>query len=438
MEQACDLLQALGSSYQDIGRPGRVLVAFSGGADSTALLHLLNQLRQQQGFELFCLHIHHGLRQASDLEEQYASRFSKKQDVPFFCERVQVKQEGNLEDAARQARYAAIDQYRQQLQADVVALGHHADDQTETMLLHLMSGCGLNGLAAMPAFSVPFWRPLLPFSKTQIVHYLESQQLSWVEDESNRDLSYARNRLRALVLPQLEAMAPGATRRMARTAGLLMDEERAWEAQTRAFLADHAKQEPPFCFILRAPLTAQSAAFQRRLLRSICQAAGIPMNYDQTEALRRFALAGTGRQLNLPRNARAVLSKERLHILPFDVELLKVCWPQPVIQEGTGSLGDGRHSQAVDAAVLAGAQMRRAHPGDFIRPLGMQGNQPLRKFLSARGIDPPFRPFWPVLARGSEVLWVPGAGISATAALTQQTQKPCMLHFQARLPDQID
>ena len=177
---------------------------------------------------------------------------------------------------------------------------------------------------------------------------------------------------------------------------------------------------------------------KRRLVRALCRPVCGELDYEQTEHLVAFVLESSASSLNLPRNVKAILSKERLHILPDDVKLTKLTWPQPLAAPVKEGMGDGLREQVVDEASIAGAVMRQVSPDDVISPLGVQGTQPIRKYLSAKGIDRPFRPFWPVYARGNQVLWVPGCGVSSNAAVTQNTVSKVKLVFSGILPHEIN
>lgn len=438
MENNGDLLGILAASWEAIGKPGKILVAFSAGADSAALLAALAELKEKLGFRLLACHVNHGLRPASEMEERQAVKYAQALGVSLEVQKVEVSREGNLEDAARRARYQALNETKIRHDADCIVLGHHAGDQAETMLMHLISGCGPEGLSGMREWSPPYWRPLLQTPKGSLIDFLRDRGLAWVEDESNADTQYTRNFLRHKVMPLLEEAHPSAQVQMARAASLLASENEAWGRMTSGWLRQNSKEEPPFHFILLAPFQSLHPAFQRRILREACGRNGISFNYEQTKALRVFALSRSIGTYNLPDRATACKSADRLHILPDAVKLTMFPWPQPGIEEAGKGYKPDRHSQVVDAEGIAGAVMRRPLPGDEIQPLGTPGSQPIRKYLSARKVDRPFRPYWPVYARGSEVLWVPGYGVSEAAAVKAGTNTKIKLVFKGKLPDEID
>lgn len=194
------------SDFQTQLRHSRYLIAFSGGADSTALLVLFAKSRENRPhLRLRAIHIHHGLNAAADDWATHCSRICEKLDVPLIIERVTVDAKNGIEQGAREARYAAIRRHRHA--DEIVATAHHLQDQTETFFLALKRGSGIKGLSAMQRdsrlYDMPIFRPLLPFGKTELENYLHAQSLDWIEDDSNADNRYDRNFLRNQILPAL-------------------------------------------------------------------------------------------------------------------------------------------------------------------------------------------------------------------------------------------
>lgn len=438
MDQMPPISLEVEQSYRRSGKPRRVLVAFSGGSDSTALLFALVELSKKLPMELCCVHVNHGLRSGADAEEDHARLLALKLGIPFIAKRVRVSTAGNLEDNARKSRYNAFLEAKAETGCDAVALAHHAGDQAETFLMHLMRGAGLDGLSGMREWRAPFWRPFLRIPKEEITAYLLTCGAEWVEDESNRNPAYLRNRIRLKLLPLMESFSPGATLRIAAAAGRLSDEREEADAAASSWLRQNARMEDPFYFLLAEPFKTEPPSLQRRVLRKLVSSAGVRLDFAQTEALLERFSAVKQSSWNLPGGFRAFFSRKRLHILPEAVESSHVSWPQPTRTPAEPHPNGARKWQVLDAESLDGAVMRQARSGDWIEPLGMEGRQTLRKFLSARGVDVPFRPIWPVFARDDGlVLWVPGFGAGRTAAVTEQTNRAVRLEFLGLMPDEI-
>ena len=200
-------------------------VGLSGGADSIALL--LACARRWPG-QVQAIHIHHGLQAAADGFEQHCVRLCQQLEVPLMVQRLDARPAPGQspEDAARQARYKAFEAVALASQARVaiksIAIAHHADDQVETLLLALSRGAGVAGLAAMPArwerAGLQWHRPLLQVAAAAVRDWLRAQGQTWVEDPTNTDERYTRNRIRARLLPALEAAFPAFRETFARSA----------------------------------------------------------------------------------------------------------------------------------------------------------------------------------------------------------------------------
>ncbi|AYG43843.1 tRNA lysidine(34) synthetase TilS [Pseudomonas sp. Leaf58] len=196
-------------------------IAFSGGLDSTVLLHLLaDHGRNHAAPPLRALHIHHGLQPAADAWPAHCQAVCDQLGIELKVIYVQVTPGASLEQAARNARYAA---FKQALgPGDILFTGQHRDDQAETLLFRLLRGAGLRGLAAMPGQRAlgqgRLVRPLLGCSRQQLQGYAEAHGLAWIEDPSNADTQFARNYLRGEVFPQLQQRWPQARQNLARAA----------------------------------------------------------------------------------------------------------------------------------------------------------------------------------------------------------------------------
>jgi tRNA(Ile)-lysidine synthase len=257
-------------------------IAFSGGADSSALLAAAQ--RAWPG-RIAAIHIHHGLQDAADAFAQHCAALCAQWQVPLHTVRVQAHAEAgeSPEDAARRARYAALAETARAHGVATVWLGQHADDQVETLLLALSRGAGLPGLAGMPErfvrHGMTFERPLLAVSGAQLRQGLTEAGISWVEDPTNTDTAYTRNRIRHALLPALEAAFPAFRETFARSA------RHAAQAQAllAALAADDLVQvgDPPDIAALQALPRARQANALRHWLRSAHAVAASEAQLDE-------------------------------------------------------------------------------------------------------------------------------------------------------------
>lgn len=217
------LEQAILQSFDKIDLPSsspcHIAIAYSGGVDSSVLLHLLARIQKQTHYVLHAFHIHHGLSVHADEWLNHCQQVANELHIPFVAQQVQLSAVADVgvEDAARTARYHALDKLCKEHHIQSLFMAHHQDDQIETLLLHLCRGTGLNGLVGMetvmkstllPQSQVSVIRPFLSITKQQIQQVAQSLHIVHIEDESNQDIRYTRNTLRHEVIPVLKRYFP--------------------------------------------------------------------------------------------------------------------------------------------------------------------------------------------------------------------------------------
>ena len=182
-----------------------ILLGFSGGLDSSVLLHLLIQMQAKLHFKLKAIHVNHGLSSSADDWLNFCKDKCKSLNIELYDEKVKINDKSPLgiEGEARELRYKVI----KKKQKGIVVLGHHQNDQAETLMLQLLRGSGLKGLAGMPEFDVKrkFWRPMLNIKKDLLEKYANEHNIEYIEDESNEDINFDRNFIRKKVLPLIES-----------------------------------------------------------------------------------------------------------------------------------------------------------------------------------------------------------------------------------------
>jgi tRNA(Ile)-lysidine synthase len=191
-----------------------VLIACSGGPDSTALVDVLARLAAPRQWVLTVAHVDHGLRPESAKEAHHVGEFVAQYDLPFYPLQVKVASKGSLQDQARQARYTALQELCKQIDADVIATGHTADDQAETVLMQMLRSATPHSLAGMVPRGDHIARPLLEMWRKDIVAYCQALDLPFINDPSNLDQRFLRVAVRHEVLPNLERQFPAAKRRL--------------------------------------------------------------------------------------------------------------------------------------------------------------------------------------------------------------------------------
>jgi tRNA(Ile)-lysidine synthase len=385
--------------------PRRLLVGFSGGRDSTALLHRLVAQRDAPWESVRAVHVHHGLHaEASAWADHCVAQAAL---LGVECERrcVDVHRAGRgLEDAARRARYAAFAAVR--LNDECLVLAHHRDDQAETLLLALLRGSGERGLSAMRGYTVdargPIWRPLLDTPAQAVADYAADHRLAWIDDPSNSDPRFTRNRVRHAVMPLLRQHWPQADASLAQSAALLAEADALLDVQARADVAPLLALHPEVLDL--AGLLALPAARSRRALRYWGERCGAALTGDAIERV-----FGEWRRLAPGRALRHALGPHwlrqwqgRLWLTPRSADPPPPV-PRPLPWDGSAPLrlGDGsllalHGAGAFDRAMRVGV---RAHARSGLRR-NSRPEHALKALFAEIGVPPWQRDSVPVLLDG--------------------------------------
>ena len=418
-------------------KPGeRLGVAVSGGVDSMALLHCLLCL----DVPVTVYHMEHGIRgdeSKSDMDfvEAECRRLGiecvvKRADVPKLAEELGV----SVETAARKARYEFLDSAPQRL----MATAHHMDDLAETVIMNLVRGSGLKGLGGIPGKRGRYIRPMLGVSRSEIEEYAKANDVQYVEDSTNHDTSYTRNYIRKKILPGLCEVNEAAVQNIARTAGLLGEDEAALMQAAKdcgcvEFGADEAKID------LEA-FARQCDALKKRIIR--LAVAGVFDLVDvenvHIDSIIELADKGiSGKTINLKYGLFAAVAYDKLIIgknpdKRYNYNLV-------ALKSGSSFKTSGyafetsemkpdekpeysEDAEFFDADAAAGSVFRQRQEGDYIIPLGMKGKKRLSDYLSDRKVPLHRRDKLVVMAKGSEVFWVVGVGVSENSKVKQASR----------------
>ncbi|HSA93060.1 MAG TPA: tRNA lysidine(34) synthetase TilS [Terriglobales bacterium] len=426
----------------------RVGAAVSGGADSVAMLRALVELREPLGIVVSVLHFHHGIRgEGADADQRFAASLAEAHGLVFLSERGDAPATARarkltLEEAARELRYAWFRKLLQEGALDSVATAHTADDQAETVLLRLLRGAGTRGLAGIyprkQEKQGAVIRPLLTVRRGEVEDYLRGLGQAWREDPMNVDLRHARNRVRHELLPLLEReYSPGIVPVLADTAEIARGEEEFWQEEVARLLSQLAEEATSGLSLDAAALRRQPVAVQRRLLRAAAQAAGLRLSFHHCEEVRSL-LAGRGApsSCDLPEGRQAALLRGRLVFQkraesagPAEYEYrLRVPGEVEVTELGTVIRASLVASAAGKAEYNRGRflEPRKLEPelvvrnwraGDRFWPAHSKSPKKVKELLAARRVAGPDRRLWPVVASGSEIVWIRGfAGAQAFVA----------------------
>jgi len=400
-----------------------MVVGYSGGLDSTVLLHALAYLPGLDRASLVAVHVHHGLSPWADAWAAHCQAFCDGLGIGLVQARVQVQRRGKgLEAAARQARYGVFGG----LDVEALLLAHHRDDQAETVLLQMLRGASVRGMAAMPEArplkpGTLLLRPFLSLTRSDLEGYAVRHGLSWVEDESNQDPSLARNHVRHVLLPGLEAAIPGLPRALARMACHFAEWADLLDDLADADAAGHADRDG--LSLARLKVLPESRA--RNLLRRHLEQAGGQIGRQAlVEAVRQLRSAADTAQVRIDFGDYSVVRFQgHVRVVPRAVFSPVPALDQAWQGETRLDLGDAGHlvlrPGVGDVALPPGARLRRRLPGDRMALGPHQPRRLLKDLLREAGIPPWRRPWLPVFEVDGQVVWVaglgPAAGFSSTA-----------------------
>jgi tRNA(Ile)-lysidine synthase len=465
---------------------GKVVVAVSGGPDSLCLIHLLHGLcgpgKRFPGVQLQAAHLNHLLRGTdSDHDARAVARTMGDWGIPCALGQVDVqalarREKRSLEDAARIARYHFL---REVALGQPIAVAHHADDQVETLLLHWLRGSGLAGLAGMSPRQGDIIRPLLDITHAQILTYCQNHVLAPLEDQSNRDSRFLRNRVRHELLPLLQELNPAIRRTLLRNAEVARLDLAWLETEVSACWDSVVLRAEEQTFTLdlqalcRLPLGLQHHLL-RRVTAHLCtgQSPLEPRHFLLLERLLHRQTGGEERRLHLPCQLHVVVQAGILHIarhkpvsvrspvspslqaqlpVPGEVMLAGLPWqaraeplPESAAQPVRDALRQNNWPQVwqllgppdqlsacIDGETIGPHILVRLwQPGDRMMPLGMNRHRKLQDIFVDRHIAQSVRLTIPLFCSEAHCLWAAGVCLDQRVRLTSRTQRIVRLSLQ--------
>ncbi len=406
------------SDFLKLHQPKRLVVACSGGLDSTVLLHICKKLP----YPVEIAHVNYQLRgEESEGDQQFIEKLAKEMRIPIHVKRVNLKEElkdsGNLQQIARYHRYDFFEEIRSDKKAphaSFVLLGHHKEDQTETFFMNLARNSGVLGLAGMEEASAHKLRPLLAISKKQIEAYALENNISWREDSSNQSLKYTRNEWRNVVLPELRKEIPG----LDEAVYTLTKEfqRRQWEMHVK--ISELIEEIETFRIL---PVTTFEALDDFEQVE-LCRQLGVPIG--MLETWRKLSHKGTGISWKNPMSNfgnRLVFDGDSYAFVQGEESK-----PVSFVKTDVKSLPDFFDKQCiyVDSNRVSGElRFRPIQTGDRIHPIGMTGSRLVSDVISDAKLTSREKQMVQILVDEQHVLWVPNLCVSRMAIASNKSKK---------------
>lgn len=478
-KQVGEALNHIEAALKSFPEHGQLLVAVSGGPDSLALLHFLIEIYSPD--KLVAAHLNHGLRDSAGEEANYVAETSARWGVQCHVEQLDVAGMANqlgltIEEAGREARYRTFARIAAEIGAAATAVGHHADDQAETILMHLLRGSGLAGLRGMglvsPMPGAPgqlLVRPLLKVTREEIEHYCRAHGLDPLHDRSNEDVEFHRNRLRHELLPLLSRYNPQFRRGLQQTSEIVSADYEQLQSIVDSIWQDvQAGEGEGWLTLHRATWREQSLSMRRELLRrAVLQLRPDlrDVSYRPIEQGRKMAESGAGgKMISLPGGMTLHVDYDKLIVasrpsaIPAggpqldDDAILKLPVPGQVRLNGTwrleATLVEGEvaerlaaHRDEWRALVSIGDErlhIRCRHKGERFQPFGLEGHSSsVKKLMINRKIPSRLRDRWPIVAIEEHLIWIVGHKIDERVRVTSESRPVVQLRCFRR-PERSD
>jgi tRNA(Ile)-lysidine synthase len=419
--------------YRLINPGERVLVAVSGGIDSIVLLHILGCL--DYNLERIVIYVHHGLRPEADEEALWLQKIANDMEIPCLIRHIDTKSVAaergeSIQMAARAERYRVLTEAANEYGATRIALGHHADDQAETVLIRLLTGTGLDGLGGMEPVRGVFIRPLLGVTRAQIAEYARENHLQWQEDRSNQDPHYLRNRLRLELIPQLKSIQPRVVAHLNQLT-ILAQEWQGWIRESMDAVVDKlgVEQDQTGIFWSYQIWRELPAPLKRQVIKDAFYRLFPDRRLDHkhlTQILESSKTECSGRMDQLPGGGFIVVEGERMGIRvrkePISIGPLNIPvnipgqtnWPGGYLQTqwitpdelpkdwGSVSLYEAYFAPEVPCPRLF---LRNRRPGDRIIAFDRSQPEKLKKLMIDEKVPREFRDRVPILVDEDDRIW---------------------------------
>lgn len=431
-------------------KPGDTLVVgFSGGADSTALLYLLTSLKDYS-LKLIAAHLNHGLRGIdSDNDEEFCRLTSEKLGIQFITKKLNIstiakKNHINLEDAGRQERISFFDEILRLNSATAVALAHHADDQTETVLMRLLRGSGMTGLSGICYKNEKgYVRPLLDIPSTDLKNWLSQKKISWCEDATNNDIKYLRNRIRHQLIPLLKSYNPSICQTINKTSDLMKTDDDFLQEETFRLFTLLCKISKNSIYFDSRKLLKLHPSIQRRLIRMVYQKLNGSLNsFDTEHCLKIIELCKISKngRISLPNGIQVYKSYKEIVFTILDLQRDELT-PLNILEPGKYTLSDGsqiliceenttcikfesKRTMSIDGDKAAFPWLVRSYKaGDIFQPSGMNGHKKIKNLFIDLKIPLQIRKTIPLFIADKEIFWVGGIRHSGKVAISGESKK---------------
>ncbi len=436
----------------------KILVGFSGGADSTVLLLALWHLKSMYGYSILAAHVNYGLRgNDSQLDEQFVRKFCFDRNISLVVKNIAIDSTSNVENHAREVRFDYFNKLRKLYKIKKIALGHNREDQAETLLFRLFRGSGYTGIKGISPVTDDIVHPLLSFSREDIVSYLKSENIEWREDLSNKNNTYSRNKIRNQMIPWIkEHLNPNVVTKLYEAAEIFSETDDILESlATRRFLKAQIKQNKDECrlsskIILKTKSVLRYYVYKEAYSR--INGNSKDFYHNNFIEIENLLTSDGSKQIFLPNNVFVFKEYDELIFTNVDIsksenienekeisslrsrftfENYRIIMKKLKKMPNKRNLFEDKNVAYLDLDKTGfPIIIRHRKPGDRFYPLGMQHSKKLKDFLIDEKVPKFDRDKVLIFCDQEKIIWLAGLRIDNRVVTTDQTQNILQIRIE--------
>lgn len=437
------------NKYKLVQKGDRLLIALSGGADSIFALHFFNKYKKKYQIEVSALHINHLLRENdSDEDELFCKEYCEKGEIQFISKRVDVKSlapklKKSIEETARDVRYFKLNDYSEKINATKIVTAHNLNDNTETMLLNLFRGSGLEGVSGIPIMRGKIIRPLLTTSKEDILAYLEQNNISFRTDKSNFENDFSRNFLRNEIIPKLkERINPALDLNVFKFSEILNESNRIISSYAQSIEAEFVKYTELGVEISDLILLKHNTdeLFGVLAKASIAKYFFIKTTFKDIAHLKSLFFLQVGQKIDLSKNLFATRERDSINIqlkiekkyeivddnleLNSEIEIDGKIFLATEVDRNEIDFSNQKNVEFIDGdKIIFPLTIRKWDNGDIFKPIGLNGTKTISDFLTEIKIKSTEKKKQLVLLSKNKIIWVVNQRIDESVKIKKSTKR---------------
>ncbi len=428
--------------YNNIPAKSHIILAVSGGLDSTVLMHLCKEITSQ--YTISVAHINHNFHKDSKKMENFVQNLAKDNNWDFYTKSINANQiDSNIESKLRDKRYKLLDNIKNEINADYIFTAHHSLDQAETIFMKILNSSGFNGLKGIREKKKHIFRPMLNFIKKDIIDYANQHNLKYLDDPTNNDEKFLRNFLRKNIFSKLHSIKPNIEKPFTSLKNRINEVNELIEYNTDNFFeSDNYSHEGDLHFLQLDNFNNYPFLLKLNIIKRLCISNNQSFNKNMVEELKDFLKKGkTGTKKNLNNyvitfdRKEIVISNKQFssfseNVIVDEEKLIENFTFKWSYEKMPKKFSKDRNTEYIDAdKISSNLTIRSIKSDDYFYPLGMNGKKKVSKFLNDKKISYVDKKNTFVVCNGAEIVWVAGHQLSNNYRLSKNSKKIAKLNF---------